>query len=118
MNIALHNYHILKTLKNNEDQQFFETIYKKDNGKQLEDNILKVVEGFGDALLIIDKNCTQQKTWLDLEFKDWYENKTFNNIFTIEITNPYLYMVPFQVKKLFFKTDKRLNHFINIDSKL
>jgi len=31
----------LKTLKNTEDQQFFETIYKKDNGAQLEDNILK-----------------------------------------------------------------------------
>jgi hypothetical protein len=31
----------LKTLKNTEDQQFFETIYKKDNGAQLEDNIIK-----------------------------------------------------------------------------
>ena len=32
----------LKTLKNTEDQQFFENIYKKDNGAELEDNIIKV----------------------------------------------------------------------------
>jgi hypothetical protein len=79
---------------------------------KLEYNILKVVEGFGDVLLNIDKNCNENKIWLDLEFKDWYERKTFNNTFTIQIINPYLYMVPFPVKAIILKTIRQNNNFI------
>ena len=49
----------LKTLKNAEDQQFFETIYKKDNGAELEDNIIKVKVNANHKLML--KNMTYSK---------------------------------------------------------
>ena len=116
---SIHPNIFLKDITFSVDENFYTWMYeemKKQNSiiiMKLEGNILKVVEGFGDVLLNIDKKCNEKKTWLDLEFKDWYENKTFNNVFTIQITNPYLYMVPFPVKNIFFKTDKRFSHFIN-----
>ena len=90
---------------------------KKQNGiviMSLESYILKVVPGMGDALISIDINCNEKKEWMELEYEAWYEKKTFNNIFTIKIVNPYLYMVPFPVKPIIIKTVKKLNNYIEI----
>jgi len=80
----------------------------------LESNILKVVPGFGDALISIDKVCSEKKEWMELDYEAWYEKHTFNNVFTIKITNPYLYMVPFPVKPIVIKTVKRINNYLQI----
>jgi len=80
----------------------------------LESKIFKIVPGFGDALISIDKNCNEKKEWMNLEFLEWYEKNIFNNVFTIKITNPYLYMVPFPVKPIIIKTQKRINNYIEI----
>lgn len=80
----------------------------------LDKYLLKVVHGSGDPLLSVDINCKEKKEWMDLDFEDWYEKKIFNNIFTINITNPYLYMVPFPVKPIIIKTFKKLNNYIEI----
>ena len=75
---------------------------------------MKVVNNYGDLLINIDTNCNEQKDWLNLDYEQWYENKKFNNIFSINFINPYLYMVPFPLKSITFKTEKRLNNFIQI----
>jgi hypothetical protein len=80
----------------------------------LESNILRVIPGFGDALISIDKTCNEKKEWMDLEYEAWYEKKIFNNIFTIKIVNPYLYMVPFPVKPIIIQTVKRINNYVQI----
>jgi hypothetical protein len=80
----------------------------------LESYILRVVPGNGDALISIDKNCNEKKEWMDLEYEAWYEKKIFNNIFTIKITNPYLYMVPFPIKPIIIKTVKKINNYVQI----
>lgn len=104
----------------NVDNSFYLWIYqemKRQNSiviMSLESYILKVVAGNGDALIIIDRNCKEEKEWLNLDYEEWYEKKTFNNIFTIKIINPYLYMVPFPVKPIMIKTIKRINNYITI----
>jgi len=80
----------------------------------LESKILKVVSGFGDPLISIDKNCNEKKEWMDLEYEEWYEKKLFNNVFTITIINPYLYMVPFPVKPIIIQSLKKINNYIVI----
>ena len=80
----------------------------------LESIILKVVPGSGDALISIDKNCKEKKEWMDLEYEAWYEKNIFNNVFTIKIINPYLYMVPFPVKPIIIQTVKRINNYIQV----
>jgi hypothetical protein len=80
----------------------------------LESKIFKVVSGSGDALISIYKNCSEKKEWMDLEYEAWYEKKTFDNVFTIKIINPYLYMVPFPVKPIIVKTVKRINNYLEI----
>jgi hypothetical protein len=80
----------------------------------LESNILKVVPGTGDVLISIDRNCNEKKDWMDLDYEEWYEKKTFKNIFTIKIVNPFLYMVPFPVKPIIIKTVKRINNYVEI----
>jgi len=79
----------------------------------LESNIFKIVSG-GDILLSIDESCNEKKEWMDLEFNEWYEKKNFNNVFTIRIINPFLYIVPFPVKPIIIKTTKHLNNYITI----
>ena len=102
------------------DKSFYLWIYeemKQQNSiviMSLESNILKVVPGNGNALISIDKNCNEKKEWMDLEYEEWYEKKIFNNIFTIKITNPYLYMVPFPVKPIIIKTLKKINNYVEI----
>jgi hypothetical protein len=102
------------------DKSFYLWIYeemKRQNSiviMSLESNILKVVSGFGDPLISIDKNCNEKKEWMDLEYEEWYEKKLFNNVFTITITNPYLYMVPFPVKPIIIQTVKKINNYIVI----
>jgi len=109
-----------KDLCFNVDESFYLWIYeemKKQNSivmMSLESKQLKVVEGMGDALINIDINCSQKKEWMELEYKNWYEKKTFNNIFTIKIINPYLYLVPFPVKPIIIKTVKKINNYIEI----
>lgn len=51
---------------------------------------------------------------MELDYEAWYEKQTFNNVFTITITNPYLYMVPFPVKPIIIKTVKRINNYVEI----
>jgi hypothetical protein len=80
----------------------------------LESKILKVVPGTGDTLINVDINCNEKKEWLNLDYKTWYENKIFNNIFTILIVNPFLYMVPFPVKPIVIKTVKKINNYVEI----
>ena len=77
----------------------------------LESNIFKVVPRLGDTLISIEN---EKKEWMDLDYEDWYEKKTFNTIFTIKITNPFLYMVPFPVKPIIIKTVKRINNYVDI----
>jgi len=80
----------------------------------LESNIIKIVPGFGDALISIDKNCIEKKEWMDLEYEDWYEKKIFNNVFIINIINPFTYTVPFPVKPIIIKTVKKINNYVEI----
>ena len=80
----------------------------------LESNIFKIVPGFGDALITIDKNCNEKKEWMDLDYEAWYEKQIFNNVFTIKIINPFLYMVPFPVNPITIKTVKKINNYIEI----
>ena len=101
-------------------ESFYEWIYeemKRQNSiviMTLESNILKVVPGFGDALISIDKNCKEKKEWMELDYEAWIAKNIFNNIFTITIVNPYLYMVPFPVKPIIIQTVKRLSNYITI----
>ena len=109
-----------KDLCFNVDESFYLWIYeemKRQNSMvimSLESNILKVVSGFGDALISIDKKCNEAKDWMDLEYEAWYEKKIFNNVFTIKIINPYLHMVPFPVKPIIIQTVKKINNFVQI----
>ena len=102
------------------DKSFYLWIYeemKRQNSiviMSLESKILKVVSGNGDILINIDKNCNEKKEWMELEYTEWYDNKKFNNIFTIKIVNPYLYMVPFPVKPIIIQTTKKINNYVVI----
>ena len=102
------------------DKKFYLWIYeemKRQNSiviMSLESNILKVVTGNGDVLISIYKNCNEKKEWMDLEYEEWYEKKIFNNVFTIKIMNPFLYMVPFPVKQITIRTVKKINNYIEI----
>ena len=102
------------------DESFYLWTYnemKKQNSiviMSLDDYILKVVPVNCDALITIDINCKEKKEWMELEYKEWYEKNQFNNIFTVKIINPFLYMVPFPVKPIIIQTFKKLNNYINI----
>jgi hypothetical protein len=102
------------------DESFYLWIYeemKRLNSiviMSLESNVFKVVSGYGDLLISIDTNCNEKKEWMNLEYEEWYEKKIFNNIFTIKIINPYLYMVPFPVKPIIIQTVKKMNNYVVI----
>ena len=102
------------------DENFYLWIYeemKRENSiviMSLESKILRVIPGCGNALISIDKNCNEKKEWMDLDYESWYKQKIFNNIFTIKIINPYLYMVPFPVKPITIQTVKKLNNYVVI----
>jgi hypothetical protein len=106
----------------NVDESFYLWIYdemKRQNSivimsLELDTMILKVVSGNGDILISIDKNCNEKKEWMYLEYEEWYEKKIFNNIFNIQIINPYLYMVPFPVKPIRIQTLKKMNNYVVI----
>lgn len=102
------------------DETFYVWLYEEMRKQQgpvlmsLEDNVIKVIDGFGDPLVSIDKLCQEQpKEWMNLEFNEWCNKKTFDNIFTIQITNPQLYAVPFPLKPFLFKTSGKAGHFLN-----
>ena len=80
----------------------------------LESNIVKVVPGMGDAIINIDIHCNEKKEWMELDYEAWYEKQIFNNVFTINITNPFLYMVPFPVNPIVLKTVKKINNYVEI----
>jgi hypothetical protein len=109
-----------KDLCFNVDESFYLWIYeemKKQNSiviMSLENKILKVITGFGDSLISIDKVCNEKKEWMELEYEAWYKKKIFNNVFTIKIVNPYLYMVPFPVKPIIIQTVKNFNNYVEI----
>jgi hypothetical protein len=102
------------------DESFYLWIYEEMKRQDsmvimsLESKVVKVVSGFGDALISIDKTCKEKKEWMDLEYEAWCEKKIFNNVFTIKITNPFLYTVPFPVKPIIIQTVKRINNYILI----
>ena len=102
------------------DESFYSWIYeemKRQNSiviMSLESKIFKVVSGNGDVLLSMDKHCNEKKEWMYLEYEAWCQKKIFNNVFTIQITNPYLYMVPFPVKPIIIQTTKRINNYVTI----
>lgn len=110
------NFHI-RDICLSVDSSFYLWLYtemRKQNSiviLSFEDCSLKVVNGTCDLLISIDKNCHEKKEWMDLEFEDWYKKHFFNNIFTITILNPYLYMVPFPVKNIIIKTHQRYNNY-------
>jgi len=101
-------------------ENFYLWIYeemKKQNSiviMSLESKILKVVPSLGDSIISIDKDCSEKKEWMELDFEAWYEKKIFNNIFTIKIINPFLYMVPFPVKPITILTFKKINNYLEI----
>jgi hypothetical protein len=68
----------------------------------------------GDSIISIEKDCNEKKEWMELDFEAWYEKKIFNNIFTIKIINPFLYMVPFPVKPITVLTVKKINNYLEI----
>ena len=109
-----------KDLNLDVDESFYLWIYeemKRQNSiviMSLDTNIFKVVSGHGDALISIDKNCNEKKEWMHLEYEEWYAKGKFNNIFTINIINPYLYLVPFPVKVIIIQTVKKNNNNIVI----
>ena len=76
------------------------------------DSNINVIPSYGDLLINIDVACNEPKDFMELEFKEWYEKHTFNNIFTIKIINPYLYMVPFPLKTILFKTERTLYNYM------
>ena len=102
------------------DESFYDWIYeemKQQNSMVIlsfESNVLKVLS-WGDALISIDIHSTNDKKWMELEFDAWYKNQTFQNKFTITITHPYLYMVPFPLKRIILQTKQSYNgNFITI----
>jgi len=110
----------LKDIYFHVDERFYVWVYeemKKQNSMvilSLNDSLLKVVDGFGDGIISLDKRCAEKKEWMDLDFDDWYEKKTFNNVFNIQIVNPYLYLVPFPVKPLLLKTKRLLDNYCEL----
>jgi hypothetical protein len=80
----------------------------------LDSTIMKVVPGMGDAIINVDIQCNEKKEWMELEYEAWYEKQIFNNRFTINITNPFLYMVPFPVKPIILKTLTHHNNYVAV----
>ena len=101
-------------------ESFYRWIYeemKRQNSMvilSLESNILKVIPGTGDALINVDINCKEKKEWMELEYEAWYEKESFNNIFTIQLMNPYLYIVPFPVNSIKIRTIKKIYNYLEI----
>jgi len=104
----------------NVDEKMYLWIYEEMKKQEsiillnLEKNILKVVEGGIDPLIILDKNCKENKDWMNHDFKDWFHKGLFLNEFLIQIINPFLYMVPIPTKNIYLKTDKKNNHLCSI----
>ena len=102
------------------DESFYFWLYdymKRKNSiviVSLENNKMEVIPGNGDLLINIDINCIEKKEWMDLDYETWYNKKSFNNVFTINIKNPFLYMVPFPVKPIIIKTVKKINNYVEI----
>jgi hypothetical protein len=61
-----------------------------------------------DALIRIN-SLKEKESLITTEFEEWYEKGVFNTSFVIEITHPYLYLVPFPVKNIVFKTSWQSN---------
>jgi hypothetical protein len=78
----------------------------------LENNILKKVSNTGDLLINI-RDCNEPKEWMTLAYDAWIEKHVFNNVFTLNIINPYLYMVPFPLRPIIIQTIQSTN-FIRI----
>ena len=72
----------------------------------------KIMEGNNDLIITLSNKCNEQKEWMQLSFEEWMENNSFNNIFSIIITNPYHYVVPFPVRPIKIKTSPK-NDFCN-----
>lgn len=102
----------------NVDESFYLWLYEEMKTQKsivilsLESNMFKVVSN--DLLITIDKNCNEKKEWMDVEYEVWCKKETFDNVFTIKITNPYLYVVPFPVKPIIIKTIENMYKYVKI----
>lgn len=77
----------------------------------LDDFSLQVVTS--DLLIKKIKDNKDNNELYNLSFEEWYEKGIFNDLFTIEITNPFLYLVPFPVKPIFFTAHTKSNKFLH-----
>ena len=106
----------LKDVCLNVDESFYVWMYEKMKNQNsivimsLEANILKVVSNTGDLLINRIIDCNELKEWMTLEYDAWMEKHLFNNVFTLKIINPYLYMVPFPVRPIVIQTINSNNY--------
>jgi hypothetical protein len=49
------------------------------------------------------------------DFEEWYKTEDCNINFDLEITNPFLYMVPFPVRKYKYKYSKSCNNYLQLN---
>jgi hypothetical protein len=107
------------------DESFYIWVYnemKKQNNiviLSLESNILNLLSSFGDTIinikLVNSKNNNSSNTEIiNLDYQQWFQNKNFNNSFSIQIINPFTYMVPFPVKPIILQTLFTINNFVTI----
>lgn len=101
------------------DPSFYQWLYSEMSKRKsiimlnldLEDSSLKVV--YSDILVKIsdrEREREEEKDeWYNMGFEKWYERGEFNTSYSVEIINPYLYLVPFPVKPLYFITHTNSN---------
>ena len=97
------------------DTSFYEWVYSEMSKRNsiimlnldLEDSSLKVV--YSDILVKISDREKEQDDWYNMGFEKWYERGIFDTSYSVEIINPYLYLVPFPVKPLCFTTHTNSN---------
>jgi hypothetical protein len=109
----------LKDIVFNVPVAFFKWLYKSMNDTQgmvlleFESDKCKW-ERASNFMIQLSNNCAEPKLWLTQEFDSWFENKQFNNIFTITLINPYMYMVPFPMNPIIMKSSPKSNNFVVI----
>lgn len=115
-----HSNVYLKDMVFNTTVTIFKWLFKKMNDThgmvmlECASDIWTIASNF---LLQLTNNCAEPKLWLTQDFETWFENKQFNNVFTITIPNPYLYMVPFPMNPIIIHTSPKSNHFVDVQLK-
>lgn len=105
-----------KDVNFNVDESFYLWIYEEMNKQNsivmmsLEEMKFKIVTGSNNLLISINKITNR----FNLEYSEWYNKEIFNEVFVIEIINPYLYLVPFPVKPIKLQTGINMNNNVTI----